>query len=894
MGSKKKLTAKQKQEIKVYIITGIIFFVILGFYVLHVMYLMQSQGYEMIHACEQAFNHMLMYPLVFLPFPVGYFKVMLLIVSGALFAIWIAYTSAKIREHEDPDIVAGDAKWLENLEDYNKKFTYPFESKEASGNKNIIFANEFFMAVDTEKTGRTLNTLVIGGSGVGKSFRLIGPNLMQCNTSYLVTDPSGDLYKRYAPYLEYHGYRIKVFNLDNMSKSNRYNPFRYITSDKDIEILVTMLIENTKRPDAGHGEEFWEKCEEALLSAVISYLHHFGSPDERNMTNVLRLIKAANVDENNSSMRSPLDNIMEGIRLKHPTCFTISQYDTFRLGAGKTLKSILISCAVRLKAFELDDVRLLTDSDDINLCSIADEKTAIFVIVPTGEKTFNYLAGLMYAQLFSQLYHYCENEAQYNYIFQDADGEVVKVFRAKNLKEKKLAKERAKDFLRKLDGARIEQSKSMAMVEEDDNEEFITFDQVISETQESSETDDETDVIPSGKKKVLEFWQVLDADGKLIAYRGTKKLAEEALEKMKHGQVIPATKTSQKGQRCPIHVRFLLDEFANTGKVPDFTEKLSTIRKKQISATIILQSLTQIKNMYETEWSNISANCDTTMYLGGGIDLETTEWLSTVLDTKTVRAMSSSLSSNGGSQSFQSQGIRLYSLSQLRTMPNQQCIVIPRGFDPYKGMMYDTPKHPGWSLLEKLPSYEYSHERKKFFSDAFGEVDVFKPQPSFTTPHGAPPEETAADDKQYIEAENQANAAIAAEVRANANVDGNPKAGERTHLSQNDTKQEQKEAFHAAAQNMMDEKTDDQKASNASQKPTNTVHTVSEMQYVDEEGFAMDMLDVSDGPHVPRDINIEIKEESQEDDVVDEVVDFDDMITFDVDNMTFSEAGPQN
>lgn len=738
-----KVGAKYSTKVKVGLFL-LALYIIAMFFVVHLGYLMDTEGMDFSEAIGEVFSHAFSAPFEIFPFPaqaVIYMLIFTVCVAGLVFVVFIKH---KLRAHDDLSKIAGDAEWLNSkqLVDYTSNFT---DTKHLRN--NAIMSNDISLSMNAKKTNRNLNVLVIGGSGTGKSFRIIGPNIMQRNCSMVITDPSGGLYKGYGSFLEYYGYKVKCFNLDHMERSNHYNPFNYIASDKDIEILVTMLISNTTSPGS-KGDDFWEKCEIALLCALIAYLYHYRPKAEHNFSQVKDLIRAADIDENDSSTQSKLDLLFEELRKTHPDCFAMTQYDTFRLGAGKTLKSILISCAVRLQAFDLEDVRALTDTDDIDLDSIADEKTAIFIIVPTGEKTFNFIAGLMYSQLFTRLYRYCENDAEFSWLVKDSDGEVVRTFRATTIEESEKAKEKAQEFLEMCQSAKVIQRKNLTITEQTDK----------------------------GEKK-MEFWEIRDKDEKnILAYRGSKEIAEEALEKMKSGQVISNTKGPNDGQQCPIHVRFLLDEFANTGKIPDFTEKISTIRKYEISTTIILQSLKQIKNLYEKEWDVISANCDTSIYLGGGNDTETTEWLNKLLGKQTVRSMSESLSSNGGSESFQMTSKDLYSMSEFRTMPNQECVVIPRSQNPCKGLMYDTLNHPEWNLRCSLPSYKFSSLRYSYIKK-----NTTIKQDSDKNEYGADkimPE--SLNDKQYRVEQNKQAQLQADEVKSNINIDSMPVIGDIT------------------------------------------------------------------------------------------------------------------
>ena len=697
---------------RTYVISGIVLLIIWLLFLFFLIHYYWCEAHanpwgEELTTFQRALNHMMASPFEITPFPGQ--AVSMAFVWALLFGMFIfmAVLKAKNMRHEDRDKVAGDAQHMTKAQmaQFHRDFSEPFGSPTMEGRNNMLLSNNMGISMASQrqiKKNMNLNALIIGGSGVGKSFRVIAPNIMQRNASYVITDPSGGLYHKYGSFLEYYGYRVKVFNTDRMNESNHYNPFRYIHSDKDIEILVTMIITNTTSPESGKGDQFWEKCETALFCSLIGYLHHYGEAEQQNFSNVMRLIRAANVDENDSSMESPSDKMFAYEKMHDPDSFTMTQYETFRLGAGKTLKSILISAAVRLQAFDLDTVRELTDTDDIHLDTIADEKTALFIVVPTGEKTFNFLAGLMYSQLFNQLYRYCENTSKFTQCIVDSEtDEVIKVFHADDQRGVEKAKEQAKEWIDLLDDARVVHMDKMSI--RDDKEDGSK---------------------PDEKPNHLEFWGIFNAKNQLIGYRGTEEMAKAALESMRHAKIQGNHKRFNHGESCPVHVSFLLDEFANTGKIPSFTEKISTMRKYEISVVIILQSIKQIENLFEKEWDVITANCDTLVYLGGGADTKTTEWLNKLLGKKTVRAMNESFSRNGGSSSIQSQGIDLMSMSQMRTMPNQKCIVLPRGQNSVYDDMYDTPHHPDWGIAQHMPNYRFSAYRQQVIRAGFGEDDA--------------------------------------------------------------------------------------------------------------------------------------------------------------------------
>lgn len=627
----------------------------------------------------EGFQDLLKQPFAIFPMAPGTLLWIILVPVILLFIVYIMVSNANMRKHYNNDTAQGDAKWLtdKDFDDYNKRFTEPFGSASHDGKNNMILALKMFMSMDNQgiadhnnHNGRNMNVFAIGGSGAGKSFGLVGPNILQANCSYIITDPSGGLFQDYGWFLENQGYRVKCFNLDHMEKGNHYNPFNYIHSDKDIEVLVTTLISNTTPPEKTGGDPFWEKSETALLHALIAYLFHYHQKQYQNFSNVMSLLRAADIDENgDSSFQSPLDMMFEQVAELDPEGFAIKQYKIFKMGAGKTLKSILISCAVRLQAFDLTDVADLTDTDDIDLDSIGDEKTALFVIIPTGEKTFNFLASMMYSQLFQRLYEYAENTAKYSQLVVDSEGELVRTFRAAGPEDSDKAKEKAQNFLEKAKTAEIKEDKERGL------------------------------------------YYVYSKDNKILKYSNTKEKAEEFLHQLRGGKVI-----KNKGNRMPIHVRFLLDEFANTGKIPDFQEKVATIRKYEISVTIILQSLQQMKNLYEKEWEAISGNCDNTIYLGGGADTVTTEWMSKLLgkETRAIQGTTFNSGNTGGSTSINRQGVELLSPAQLRTMDESECIILQKSLHAYKGKKFPATYHKNWKYVSETPGYIFKSERQSF------------------------------------------------------------------------------------------------------------------------------------------------------------------------------------
>lgn len=292
----------------------------------------------------------------------------------------------------------GSAKWANNKA-VNKKYT----EKDYSSNK--ILSQNVRIGLDGRRHRRNLNTLVIGGSGAGKTRFFGKPNLMQCNTSFVVLDPKGEQLRDVGNLLEKEGYVIKVVDLINMNRSHCYNPFRYIKDDKDVLKLITNLIRNTTPKGSQTNDPFWEKSETALLEALCLYLLHEAPEEEQNFTMVMEMIAAAEVKEDDEEYQSPLDELFERLEIRNPNSLALKQYKIYKQAAGKTAKSILISVGVRLSAFNLESIASLTATDELELDLVGERETAIFAIIPDNDSTFNFLIGMLYTQLFQMLYY---------------------------------------------------------------------------------------------------------------------------------------------------------------------------------------------------------------------------------------------------------------------------------------------------------------------------------------------------------------------------------------------------------------------------------------------------------------------------------------------------------
>ena len=292
----------------------------------------------------------------------------------------------------------GSAKWANNKA-VNKKYA----EKDYYSNK--ILSQNVRIGLDGRRHRRNLNTLVIGGSGAGKTRFFGKPNLMQCNTSFVILDPKGEQLRDVGNLLEKEGYVIKVVDLINMNRSHCYNPFRYIKDDKDVLKLITNLIRNTTPKGSRTNDPFWEKSETALLEALCLYLLHEAPEEEQNFTMVMEMIAAAEVKEDDEEYQSPLDELFERLEIRNPNSLALKQYKIYKQAAGKTAKSILISVGVRLSAFNLESIASLTATDELELDLVGERKTAIFAVIPDNDSTFNFLIGMLYTQLFQMLYY---------------------------------------------------------------------------------------------------------------------------------------------------------------------------------------------------------------------------------------------------------------------------------------------------------------------------------------------------------------------------------------------------------------------------------------------------------------------------------------------------------
>lgn len=646
---------EKKQNERITLIIGIIGYIYCVLAAMHTSALLRMYPrYTFSQALSEGLVNVFIKPLEIFPIDAGSTINILLVSFMIVMFILMSVATAKMKKHDNPDTVKGDAHFMteQELADYDVRRADPVGKPGHDGAYNAILSQDIRLSMDGFASRRNINTLVIGGSGAGKSRFYVTPNLLQFNANYVFTDPSGELLDDNGKALEDAGYKVVVFNITDVYHGNRYNPFHYIHEEKDVFTLVNTLIANTTPPEKHAGDPFWENSEKLLLNALILYQWHVLPPEGQNFATTVKLINEASVDENDASAQSPLDILFEDLRKEDPENLAVQQYDTFKLGAGKTLKSILISVGVRLNPFKLSDMQYLTSEDEMDFEHFADQKTALFIIIPTADKTFNFIVSLLYSQLFMTLYNYVETRAKFGYGLYLNDNSAFKVFQAYEPEESKEAEKKANAYL-----ARIRHGLT----------------------------------IRYNKKKKL--YCLYTNKKELVAWRGDKKDAI-ALRR----DLMTRAKVKQCPRKCPNDVRMMLDEFANIGQIPEFSEKLATIRKYRISCAIILQSKAQLKKMYKDDEGTIIGNCDSLLFLGTQ-DTDTLEWLSKLLGKKTTTVANMSWSSGhngGGSQSFNKDSIDLMSIDQLAMMDDSNCIVRIRGERPYLGPKYELTKHPNY------------------------------------------------------------------------------------------------------------------------------------------------------------------------------------------------------
>ncbi len=507
----------------------------------------------------------------------------LLLIYGLAIGIYLS-TESNYRRREEH----GSAKWG-TPGSVNKKYA----DKETE--KNKLLTQNVSIGLNGRKHRRNLNVLVCGGSGAGKTRFFAKPNIMNVNTSFVVLDPKGELLRDTGNLLKEKGYEIRVLDLINMDKSHCYNPFVYLRDDEDIQRMTTNLFQNTTPKGSQTQDPFWDQTAAMLLKALVSYLHYEAPPEEQNFPMVMEMIRAGDVKENNEEYTSVLDELFERLEEKNPKHVALKYYRDYHSGSGKTLKSIQISLVSRLEKFNLESLAGITQTDEMDLGSLGEKKTAIFAVIPDNDSSFNFLVGMLYTQLFQQLYY--------------------------------------------------------------------------------------------------------SAD-------------------------------SVHGGRLPVHVHFVMDEFANVALPSDFEKLLSTMRSREISVSIIIQNLAQLKALFEKQWESIVGNCDEFLYLGGN-EQSTHEYVSKLLSKETIdtNTYGRSRGRNGSySTNYQLAGRELMTPDEVRMLDNRYALLFIRGERPIQDLKYDILHHPNVALTTDggAPAYVHGEDTRSIASleFSFNEKDV--------------------------------------------------------------------------------------------------------------------------------------------------------------------------
>ena len=460
----------------------------------------------------------------------------------------------------------GSAKWGD-AKTINKKY-------EQENNK--ILTQNVKLGLDGRKHRRNLNVLICGGSGAGKTRFYAKPNVMQCNCSYVILDPKGEIARDTGELLKAKGYDVKVLDLVNMDKSYCYNPFVYLKDENDVQRLVTNLFKSTTPKGSQSSDPFWDSTASMLLSAIVFYLWCEAPEDEQNFSMVIEMFDVGDVKEDDDMYLSPLDILFERLEIKNPTHVALRYYKKYRSASGKTLKSIQITLASHLEKFNLESLSKLTMTDDLDLPSLGEKKTALFAIIPDNDTSFNFIVSMLYTQLFQQLFYIADHK-----------------------------------------------------------------------------------------------------------YNG----------------------------RLPVHVHFVMDEFANVSLPDDFAKILSVMRSREVSVSIILQNLSQLKSLFKDDWEGIVGNCDTFLYLGGN-EQSTHKYTSELMGKANLdlNTYGKSHGRNGSySTNYQQTGRELMLPDEVRMLDNNYAILFIRGERPVKDRKYDIKKHPNVSLTTDGKGKPYVH-----------------------------------------------------------------------------------------------------------------------------------------------------------------------------------------
>ena len=739
-GIEKEKTIAQKQQ---YLLKTVLLEVavvdIVGLY-----FLLNYCAYSAAHP-RYAFNDtlngtlsvMLKNPFYFLPINYSVNSALGIIILIDLF-IFLYYTYAKIRVHNNINTLKGRTEWADNQE-ITKKYA-EFDGKDfKNAYNNCILSENIYESLDAKKHFHALNTLLIGTTGSGKTRYILKPNMLQMNANYVVTDPKGGTVTEIGESLRRHGYVIKILDIATFTNCDTYNPLCYCDRESDVKKIVEAFIKNTdKSGGKSSGKDpFWDDSMNAYLCSIISLLTLIPegcdkpyaqmpeimgdllyAPTFANVTELTRMAnkkwtpgcgipkKSALGDgKNNTANASIVAAIYENIRAfeaeRQDTSsetivkpYTLREWENFCLAPEKTSTTILMTAAVRLDPFNIEQVKRLTSSDTLDLHNFGNEKCALFLIIPANDRTYNFLAAFVYTQLFDQLYHRCESALAGTSDIYLQNKDHIKHFSVKDVLTGK-----DKEFYNRL------------------KKEKLDIKKITVNGQVSKDIDDAYFDIYMGDE-----W---------IGRRPTKELADKFVIDLKNSRLKPAVKSGF--QKLPIPMRFLIDEFPNIGEIPDFKDKLSTVRQYDISCMVICQTITQLKGMYPDDYETIDGNCPQVIFLGGD-ENSNNEYLSKKMGEATKKGINSSVDNKRVNDSIQTEGGAVMRPEDFGRIDYNQTILFMYGEQPIMDTKYDYPSHRNYKYTydyandEHVEAYIFDRSALNANQNALSQLKKIKPK----------------------------------------------------------------------------------------------------------------------------------------------------------------------
>ena len=677
----KTIAEKEKELLKTYLELGLFLNIIVFYITLHYMGVKadnQGIGFKeginlaITYAISKPFNFLPMYPSVGAVVGKGMGSVIITSI-----VVFLMYSLQRPRLQHNRNNIKGSSKWGD-AKKMEIALAEPFgEYGHDDTETNFIYSDLLFISYRSRDI-TNCNTLVIGEPGTGKSRGYVKPNLLQMNCSYIVTDPSGDILKQVGETLYRFGYNVRIFDLSNKTHCSTYNPMKYCYKDDDVKSLVNAFIENTNTGgENSSADPFWDAAMNAYLCAIISLLVNYGdNPDimdgyiyRKDFANLCDLARMSNepLDEKymddatykaKPSEKTQLGHIFNNLKnheelweddgkgtKKEPYC--LKKWRDFVTTPGKTADTILATAKVRLDAFNIDAIANLTSTDTIHLEDFGTKRDVLFIIIPVRDKTYNFLTSFMYTQLFDILYNRGEHHVQKSYTLQLKDKEFVKWY------DETYSKEEVDEDVEIIKASHIEK-----VIVDKGNDDY--------------------------------YYEIIDKLGRVVSRRPTEVLAEKYLKDLKEAEL---KKHSEESVENPIHIRFLQDEFANTGKVPNYPALLTTVRKYNISCDIIIQGTSQLKEMYKETWGVIDVGCYITVFLGG-TEKETTEFISQKMGKMTTIVGNISIDNKKFSHSNNADGQELMTPDEIGRLPNSDMLVLITGHYPLRLKKYNYPSHP--------------------------------------------------------------------------------------------------------------------------------------------------------------------------------------------------------